>query len=82
MHPEPRRLLYIHAGLSPELADLPVGTAEREIGILYRAVPVSDPNWRRMWAAWSATRAARKRLLCQVDQEQYVLEWCEWGMRQ
>lgn len=82
MHPEARRRLYIHAGLPPDLADIAPGTAERLIGAVYRELPVSDPNWRRMWAAWSATRAARKRLLCQVDQAEYVLEWCEWGMRQ
>lgn len=82
MHREARRALYVHAGLSEELADLAPGHAERLIGAVLRETAASDPRWRRVWAAWSATRAARKRFLPLEQQEQYALEWVEWGMRQ
>lgn len=77
-----RRELYLHAGLPGEWSELAPGHAERLIGPVLRAMPATDPRWRRVWAAWSATRAARKRFLPLEQQEQYALEWVEWGMRQ
>jgi hypothetical protein len=77
-----RRELYEHAGLPGEWSELAPGHAERLIGAVMRELPASDPRWRRVWAAWSATRACRKRLLPGFEQEQYALEWVEWGMRQ
>lgn len=74
--------LYSHAGLPAEWSLLAPGHAERLIGAVLRSVAASDPRWRRVWAAWSATRACRKRLLPGEQQEQYVLEWIEWGMLQ
>ena len=77
-----RRELYEHAGLPGEWAALAFGHAERLIGAELRDMPATDSRWRRVWAAWSATRACRKRFLPLEQQEQYVAEWVAWGLRQ
>lgn len=78
------RELYIHAGFPVELLaeGCRIGVAESVVGRMFRVTPPIHWSWRRRWAAWSATRAARKRFLPLEQQEQYALEWVEWGMRQ
>lgn len=82
------RLLYLHAGLTEE-AELiregwRPGRVEYKVGIKFRAMDVhQDPQaWRRVWAAWSATRNMRKHI-CPLEQEEgHVRDWITWGLAQ
>lgn len=80
------RLLYVHAGLPGELVHdgWRPGAVEAVIGKTFRAMDIhaDEQSWRRVWAAYSATRTLRKPIVPLEQNERHVRDWIEWGMRQ
>ena len=80
------RALYIHAGLPGELVHegWKPGAVEAIVGQVFRVMDIhaDEPAWRRVWAAYMATRTLRKPIVPLEQNDQHVRDWIEWGMRQ